>query len=54
LANLSPAPAYEKLIEAHGGHGERVERAEELPSALQRALAATKNGKQALLNVICE
>jgi acetolactate synthase I/II/III large subunit len=54
LANLSPAPAYEKLIEAHGGHGERVERAEDLPQALARALAATRKGKQALLNVLCE
>ncbi len=54
LAALSPSPAYEKLVEAHGGHGERVERAEDLPGALERALAATREGKQALLNVICE
>jgi acetolactate synthase I/II/III large subunit len=54
LAKLSPAPAYEKLIEAHGGHGERVERAGDLPEALARALAATRKGGQALLNVLCE
>ena len=54
LASLAPAPAYEKLVEAHGGHGERVERAEDLPAALERALAATRKGQQALLNVICE
>ncbi len=54
LAGLSPSPAYEKLVEAHGGHGERVDRAEDLPAALERALAATRKGKQALLNVICE
>jgi acetolactate synthase-1/2/3 large subunit len=54
LAELSPSPAFDKLVQAHGGHGERVERAEELPGALQRALEATRKGKQALLNVICE
>jgi len=54
LASLAPAPAYEKLVEAHGGHGERVDQAEALPAALERALAATRKGKQALLNVICE
>jgi len=54
LAELSPSPAYEKLVEASGGYGERVEHAEDLPQALRRALAETKNGRQALLNVICE
>lgn len=54
LARLSPSPAYEKVVEAHGGYGERVDRAEDLPGALGRALEATKKGQQALLNVICE
>ncbi|HEY6430524.1 MAG TPA: thiamine pyrophosphate-requiring protein [Acetobacteraceae bacterium] len=53
LADLGPAPAFERIIEAHGGHGERVERPAELPGALKRAAAAVRNGQQALVNVIC-
>ena len=53
LADLSPSPAYEKIVDAHGGHGERVERAGELPHALARAIAAVRAGRQALLNVVC-
>jgi acetolactate synthase-1/2/3 large subunit len=53
LADLSPSPAYEKIVEAHGGHGERVERPADLPGALARAREAVLGGKQALLNVIC-
>jgi acetolactate synthase-1/2/3 large subunit len=54
LADLSPSPEYAKLVEAHGGYGERVERAEALPDALARAIAATRRGRQALLDVICQ
>ena len=46
--------AFEALVEASGGHGERVERAEDLPAALARAVAAVRGGQQALLNVICD
>jgi acetolactate synthase-1/2/3 large subunit len=53
LADLSPSPDYAMLVEAHGGHGERVERAEALPDALARAIAATRRGRQALLEVVC-
>jgi len=53
LADLSPSPDYAQLVEAHGGYGERVERAEALPDALARAIAATRSGRQALLDVIC-
>jgi acetolactate synthase-1/2/3 large subunit len=52
LANL-PAPAFEKIVAAHDGHGERVERPTELPAALRRAAAAVQGGQQALVNVIC-
>jgi acetolactate synthase-1/2/3 large subunit len=54
LADLSPSPEYAKLVEAHGGYGERVERAEALPDALARAIAETRRGRQALLDVICQ
>lgn len=54
LSDLTPAPAYEKIAEAHGGYGERVERAEQVRPALQRALKAVREeGRQAVLNVIC-
>ncbi len=52
LADL-PAPNFEKIVAAHDGYGERVERPADLPAALQRAVAAVKSGQQALLNVIC-
>jgi acetolactate synthase-1/2/3 large subunit len=54
LSDLTPAPAYEKIVEAHGGYGERVERAEQVRPALQRALQAVRDDRrQAVLNVIC-
>jgi acetolactate synthase-1/2/3 large subunit len=54
LSDLHPSPAYEKIIEANGGYGERVENPEEVLPALQRALKIVKEEKrQALLNVIC-
>jgi acetolactate synthase-1/2/3 large subunit len=40
---------YDKVVEALGGHGEHVERPEELRPALERAAAS---GKPALVNVI--
>ncbi len=51
LADL-PAPSFEKIIAAHDGHGERVERPADLPAALKRAAAAVRGGRQALVNVI--
>ena len=39
---------YEKVVEALGGHGEWVERVEDLAPALERAFAS---GKPALVNV---
>ena len=52
LADL-PAPAFEKIIAAHDGYGEKVESPADLPAALQRAVAAVRSGRQALLNVVC-
>jgi len=40
------------LARAFGVHAERVERAQDLPSALQRALAANRRGAPALLDVL--
>ena len=54
LTYLEPAPDYERVVEASGGHGEKVERAADLPDALARALAAVDGGCQAVLNVLTE
>ncbi|MCK8783003.1 thiamine pyrophosphate-requiring protein [Roseomonas sp. NAR14] len=54
LVALEPAPDYEAVVRACGGHGERVETAEALPAALRRALRVVREeGRQALLNVLC-
>lgn len=53
LSDLSPAPAFEKLVEASGGLGLRVERAEDLRAALLTAIhAVTTDRRQALVNVL--
>jgi len=52
LADLPP-PNFEKIVLAHDGHGERVERPADLPAALRRAADAVRGGQQALVNVIC-
>jgi acetolactate synthase-1/2/3 large subunit len=54
LASLEPSPAYEMIVEASNGYGERVETADALPAALERALHIVREEKrQALLNVMC-
>jgi acetolactate synthase-1/2/3 large subunit len=45
-------PDYEQLGSHFGFHGQRVESRAELESALRSALAATKGGKTAILNVL--
>jgi thiamine pyrophosphate-dependent acetolactate synthase large subunit-like protein len=45
-------PDYERFGSHFGFHGERVEKLAELKGALQNALAATKSGKTAILNVV--
>ncbi len=55
LSDLRPSPAYEKIVEAHGGYGERVEKPDQVRPALQRALRAVREeGRQAVLNVMCK
>jgi len=54
LCELAPSPRYEKVVEAHGGYGERVEDPQEVLPALKRALKVVKEEKrQAVLNMIC-
>jgi len=55
LTELDPAPDYELICRASGGHAERVEDPAQLAGALRRALAVVRDEKrQALLNVICK
>jgi acetolactate synthase I/II/III large subunit len=55
LTELDPAPDYELICRASGGHAERVEDPAQIAGALRRALAVVRDEKrQALLNVICK
>jgi acetolactate synthase-1/2/3 large subunit len=49
---IAPTPDYVKLAEAYGGTGERVEKAADLESAIERSLAAVAAGRSALLDVL--
>jgi len=50
-AELRPGTRYDQVVEALGGHGELVERPEQLRPALERAFAA---GRPALVNVLTD
>ena len=52
LTSLAPSPDYAKVIEASGGHGERVEDPAGFPAALERALdVVRRERRQALVQV---
>ncbi|WP_119422473.1 thiamine pyrophosphate-requiring protein [Desertibaculum subflavum] len=52
VTSLAPSPDYAKIVEASRGFGQRVERGEDLPKALDRAIDVIRNEKrQALLDV---
>ncbi len=50
-AELRPGTRYDQMVQALGGHGELVERPQDLRGALDRAFAA---GKPALVNVLTD
>ncbi len=55
LTELQVEARYEKICEAFGGYGERVEDPQQVAPALERALHAVRNEKrQALLNMVCQ
>jgi acetolactate synthase-1/2/3 large subunit len=55
FAALEPSPRFEHVVQASGGHGERVTEPRELMPALERALNVVKEEKrQAVLNVCLE
>lgn len=55
LSNLQPSPSFELLATANGGYGERVEHADQVRPALERALRAIRTERrQAVLNMVCK
>jgi acetolactate synthase-1/2/3 large subunit len=55
FATLEPSPRFEHIVQASGGHGERVSEPKALLPALERALKVVREEKrQALLNVCLE
>lgn len=54
LADLDPAPDYEKIVLAHGGYGARLEHPADVREGIAKAIDVVRNEKrQALLNVVC-
>jgi acetolactate synthase-1/2/3 large subunit len=50
-ADLRPGTRYDLVVEALGGHGELVERPQDVAGALERAFSA---GRPALVNVLTD
>jgi acetolactate synthase-1/2/3 large subunit len=50
-ADLGPRTRYDKVVEALGGHGELVDRPDQIGPALERAFAS---GLPACVNVMCD
>jgi len=54
ITELKPSPDYEKVIATCGGRGERVDSPADLLPALQRSMAAVREGTPAMLNVMTQ
>jgi len=54
LSDLTPSPRFEEIVKAVDGHGECVERPGDVAPAIKRGLAAVREGRPALLNVLCQ
>jgi acetolactate synthase-1/2/3 large subunit len=55
LCDLRPSVDFAKICQAAGGYGKTVEKPEDLPRALKRAIKVIETEKrQALINVICK
>jgi acetolactate synthase-1/2/3 large subunit len=55
FATLEPSPRFEHVVQASGGHGERVSEPKDLMPALERAMKVVREEKrQALVNVCLE
>ncbi|NQV58007.1 MAG: decarboxylase, partial [Rhodospirillales bacterium] len=51
LVALEPTPQYDKVIEATGGYGQKVNAPDELLPAMERAMNKISDGVPALINV---
>jgi acetolactate synthase-1/2/3 large subunit len=54
LSELTPSPRFEEMAKTVDGYGERVESPGDLAAALKRGLAAVREGRPAILNVLCQ
>src|SRR5437762_1440400 len=54
LSELTPSPRFEEMAKTVDGYGERVESPGELPAALKRGLAAVREGRPAILNLLAQ
>jgi len=54
LSDLTPSPHFEEVVKAVDGYGERVERPGDVAPALKRGLAAVREGRPAVLNILCQ
>ena len=54
LTELRPSPDFEKVVESCGGYGEKVETADAVMPALERALDKVRSGTPATLNVMTQ
>jgi acetolactate synthase-1/2/3 large subunit len=54
LSELTPSPHFDQMAKTVDGYGERVEAPAALPAALKRGLAAVREGRPAILNVLCQ
>jgi acetolactate synthase-1/2/3 large subunit len=52
LVSLAPSPDFEMVTQSCGGYGARVENPADLVPAIEKALQANADGRQATLNVI--
>jgi len=52
IVDLTPSPDYEKITEAFGGYGERVEDPDKLMSALERGYKKLQDGQQVTINAV--
>ena len=52
LTGLTPSPAYEKVVEASDGYGEKVTKPKDLIAALERGIEMVDAGKPAVINVV--
>lgn len=54
LADLRSQARWAEIVAAHGGHGERVDRPDDLAPAIRRARQAVQDeGRQALIDIVC-